>query len=73
MDAADRYFLSMNNPKDYQSESPENILNAIDLSFEDACASLEEAGVLSPKGLTVFEFNQRVEYYRKKHTQNKAT
>jgi len=36
----------MNEPKDFKANSPDNILNEMDISFENVCTALEEAGVL---------------------------
>lgn len=67
----DLYLISINPPKDFSS-SPDSVINQMDVSFENLCASLEEAGVSRPKKLSVFEFNQRIAYYQEKAKNNKA-
>lgn len=56
----------MNEPKDFKANSPDNILNEMDISFENVCTALEEAGVNNPKKLTVFEFQSKIIYFESK-------
>ncbi len=60
----------MNRPKDFRVANADNILKDMDIAFEDVCAAMEEAGVNNPKKLSVFEFNQRIEYFNKKKSKN---
>jgi len=64
--AADQYFIDLERPREFRLESPENEMKEMDVSFENLCASMEEAGVSHPNKLTVFQFNQRIEYFQKK-------
>lgn len=66
----DKYLMSLNKPKSFKSDDPNNALREFDRNFENIVASLEDAGVQSPKNLTVLEFRQRVKYYK---TKNKTT
>jgi len=66
VDVIDKYFLILSKPNDFNTANSDNIINTIDKSFEQLCASLEESGVQSPKKMTTFEFNQRVDYYQEK-------
>ncbi len=67
----DRYIIEMNYPKDFRSSNPDNILNEMDIAFENVVSALEEVGVNYPKKLTVFEFNQRVQYFESKRKPGK--
>jgi len=69
----DKYLTAINPPRDFNQSNHESILNEIDLSFERLCSSLEEAGVQQPKKMSVFEFNQRVDYYKEKHKKDNVT
>lgn len=62
----DNYLLSLQKPKEFRSSKENNYLNQKDLAFEEVVALMEEMGVRSPKKLSVFEFQQRIEHYRKK-------
>ena len=64
------YVLSINSPKSFSNESEDNILRTTDLAFENLVTSMEEAGINAPKGLTVFEFNSKLDYFEKKNKQN---
>lgn len=62
----DEYLIQLNRPKDFKLDNPENVLNNLDISFENLIAVLEESNVSNPKNLTVFEFYQRLQYYESK-------
>lgn len=64
----DDYVMSLNAPKIFDSNSEDNALVAMDLSFEKLCTSMEEAGISTPKKLTVFEFNGKLDYFESKKT-----
>ncbi len=70
---SDRYFISLNPPEEFRSYEPDNIINRMDIHFENVCASMEEAGVMAPKKLSTFEFKQRVEFLNKKAAKSKGT
>jgi hypothetical protein len=60
------YLLSMT-PSENFTNSSDNVIKKIDKSFEFVCTSMEELGVNNPKGLTVFEFYSKVEYFKSKN------
>lgn len=64
--SVDSYVISINTPKIFSNESEDNVLRGMDLSFENLCASMEEAGINNPKGLSVFEFNSKLDYFESK-------
>ncbi len=66
----DNYLLSLQKPKEFRSNQENNYLNQKDLAFEEMVALMEEMGVRNPKKLSVFEFQQRIEHYRKKKKSN---
>lgn len=66
IDSVDEYLFQLSAPQEFNFSSENNILRELDLSFENLCACLEEAGIKEPKNLTVFELNQRVDYFEKK-------
>lgn len=59
--------IELNEPKDFRSDNPDNVLKETDIAFENACAALNETGIADPKNLTQFEFIQRLEYYNEKN------
>lgn len=66
VESIDDYLLSLNPPNDFSANSPNNIIRDMELSFEKLCASMEEAGINSPKTLTVFEFYSRIDFFESK-------
>lgn len=62
----DEYILSINPPNDFRANSDENVVRGMELSFEKLCASMEEAGIKSPKNLTTFEFYSRLDFFQDK-------
>lgn len=65
--------ISLNPPKDFKFNNPENHLNQLDDSFESLCASMEEAGIKDPEKLTVFKFKKRIQYFKAKAQKKKQT
>jgi hypothetical protein len=68
---ADDYLISQMAPKDYDENNTMSAINQMDKAFENLCSSLEEMGVSRPKELTVFEFESKIEYFKRKKTENK--
>jgi hypothetical protein len=62
----DRYLLSLHSPQEFNSGDPDNVLKAIDESFQNVCAALQEAGIADPKTLSTYEFHHRVEFFSKR-------
>lgn len=67
----EKYLLEMMSPSDFRTGSPDSILVEIDRSMERAIASLQEAGIHDAKNLTVYEFQERVEYFKSKKPDKK--
>jgi hypothetical protein len=58
--------LAQHVPKNFDNESPDYYIKNLEKSFESLCATLEDLGVQNPKGLTIFEYYSRLEYFKKK-------
>jgi hypothetical protein len=43
--------------------SANNYVKKIEVSFENLCTSLEEAGVPNPRALTMFQFYSKIDYF----------
>ena len=71
VDEVNQYLISLNEPKDFGSRSTNNAVRYVELSFEKLCTSMEEAGINNPKGLTVFEFYAKLDYFEDKKKQIK--
>lgn len=70
IDTINRYLASLNPPQEFRETDPKSILKDIEISFENACAALQESGIPNPKKLTVFEFEQRVDFFSKRNKSN---
>jgi hypothetical protein len=66
IDNIQNYINSINPPRDFSNTS-NNVIKNIDKSFEKVCTSLEELGINNPKGLTLFEFKSKIEYFKNKN------
>lgn len=62
----DDYLMELSKPLVFNADSKENAFIDIDLSFENLCSALEDAGVSDPKNKTKFEFEQRISHHEKK-------
>lgn len=67
INAVTDYQLSMIAPSDFDGESRQNTINAMELSFESLCTNLEELGIQRPKRLSVFEFYSKIRYFKAKN------
>jgi hypothetical protein len=63
---ADNYQINLIDPKNFDSQDPENFLRKLEISFENLCTSLEELGVHEPHTLPVFRFYSKIQYFKKK-------
>jgi len=63
----DSYLTSLNTPNNFSISSDENVMLQMDLSFAKLCTSLEEAGIASPRLLSVFDFNVKINYFEEKN------
>jgi hypothetical protein len=54
-------------PQHFYTEDPDNDVTKLELSFENICASLEEAGIAQPHKLSTFKFYSRIQYFKKKN------
>lgn len=61
-----QYHADMIAPRNLNENNSDNYIKALDLSFENICTSMEEMGVHNPRELTVFQFNSKISYFKKK-------
>jgi len=52
-------------PGNYDLGDPENLITKLDIQFEKECTFLQKEGIPNPKGLTVFEFNAKRDFFEK--------
>lgn len=64
------YQLALMTPKDLNPSSVNNYVKKIEVSFENLCTSLEEAGVRDPRALTMFQFYSKIDYFESKRRQS---
>lgn len=71
IDSITKLQLDLITPKNLNPADTKNYINTLEISFENICTSLEEAGVVNPKQLSVFEFYAKIRYFetRKKSPQ----
>ena len=62
----DDYIVSLNPPKDF-SDTADSCIIHLEKSFEYLCTSMEEVGISSPKKLSVYEFNSKIDYFKSKN------
>lgn len=62
----DQYRADMIAPKNLNEDNPDNYIKTIDISFENICTSMEELGIVNPRNLTVFQFNSKIAYFKKR-------
>lgn len=67
LEALEEYFAGQIKPRKFVP-GPGNEVARQELEFENACAGMEEAGVLV-QNLTVFGFYSRIKYFEKKNRQ----
>lgn len=61
------YQIAMLKPRNFDSQDTENTIKLIEMSFENICTSLEEAGVHNPAELSTFSFYSKIAYFEKKN------
>lgn len=64
------YITAILKPKIFDHLVPGNIIDQIDKSFLKLCTSLEANGVLSPKKISYYEFNAKIDYFEEVNTRN---
>lgn len=69
IDSVDNYLFELYAPREFNIKSENNVLVDLDDSFEQMLSALEDAGVLNPKKLSVYEINKRIIYFEKKNPQ----
>ena len=62
----------MSVPYNLQTNDPNSMIVQMDIEMERAITSLETAGIHDPGSLTVFQFNQRVDYLKEKKPKENA-
>lgn len=58
--------LDLITPKNLNPGDTRNYIKTLELSLENVCTGLEEAGITNPKELTVFEFYAKIHYFETK-------
>lgn len=61
------YQLAMMSPRNFDTQDENNIIKAMEISFENVCTTLEELGISDPYNLTVFSFYSKIAYFEKKN------
>jgi hypothetical protein len=69
--AIDKFFIDANEPKNFDTNDPKSVLVEMDNTFEDVCFLLEHHGVASPKELSIYEFQKRLELIERKLSKKK--
>ncbi len=57
------YISAMMQPKIYDYDIRDNIIDQVDKSFIKLCTSLEANGIPNPKQLSYYEFNLKIDYF----------
>jgi hypothetical protein len=57
-------------PKCFNPYDPGSVLMNSEESFENICTTLQENGIVDPKGLSEYEFYSKLKFYEKKYKKN---